>query len=89
MLKKKHITVWRVSKYAVFSGMHFPVFRLKTEKYGPLITLYLDTFHAVHNTAELQKHSYYHMKWKFKSTIGPLKLVQVQKYIKTAIKWIK
>ena len=40
-------TAWKVSKYGVISGPHFPVFRLNTGKYGPEITLYLDTFHAV------------------------------------------
>ena len=33
-------TVWKVSKYGVISGPYFPVF-------GPEITTYLDTFHAV------------------------------------------
>ena len=27
-------TTWKVSKYRVFSGRHFPVFRLNTEIYG-------------------------------------------------------
>ena len=41
-------------KYGVISGPHFPVFGLNTEryspntgKYGPEITPFLDTFHAV------------------------------------------
>ena len=29
------------------SGLYFPVFGLKTGKYGPEKTPYLDTFHAV------------------------------------------
>ena len=33
-------TVWKMSKYGVFSGTYFPVF-------GPEKTPYLDTFHAV------------------------------------------
>ena len=36
-----------MSKYGVISGPCFPVFGLNTEKYGPEITPYLDTFHAV------------------------------------------
>ena len=36
-----------MSKYGVISGPHFPVFGLNTGKYGPEITPYLDTFHAV------------------------------------------
>ena len=36
-----------MSKYGVISGPYFPVFRLNTGKYGPEITPYLDTFHAV------------------------------------------
>ena len=37
----------KVSKYGVISGPYFPVFGLNTGKYGPEITPYLDTFHAV------------------------------------------
>ena len=33
-----------MSKYGVFSGLHFPVFGLNTGKYGPEETPYLDTF---------------------------------------------
>ena len=40
-------TAWKVSKYGVISGPYFPVFGLNTGKYGPEITPYLDTFHAV------------------------------------------
>ena len=36
-----------MSKYGVISGSYFPVFSLNTGKYGPEITPYLDTFHAV------------------------------------------
>ena len=42
-----HITAWKVSKYGVISGLYFPVFSPNTGKYGPEITPYLDTFHAV------------------------------------------
>ena len=35
-----------MSKYGVISAPYFPVFGLNTEKYGPKITPYLDTFHA-------------------------------------------
>ena len=40
-------TAWKVSKYGVISVLYFSVFGLNTEKYGPEITPYLDTFHAV------------------------------------------
>ena len=44
-------TAWEVSKYGVISGPYFPVLGLNTDtyevKYGPEITPYLDTFHAV------------------------------------------
>ena len=40
-------TMWKVSKYRVFSGSHFPVFSQNTGKYGSEKTPYLDTFHAV------------------------------------------
>ena len=36
-----------MSKYRVISGPHFPEFSPNKGKYGPEITLYLDTFHAV------------------------------------------
>ena len=42
------ITAWKVSKYGVISGSYFPVFSPNTGKYGPEITPYLNTFHAVH-----------------------------------------
>ena len=40
-------TAWKVSKYGAISGLYFPVLVLKTGKYGPEITPYLDTFQAV------------------------------------------
>ena len=40
-------TAWKVSKYRVICGPYFPVFGLNAGKYGPEITPYLDTFHAV------------------------------------------
>ena len=51
-----YLTAGKVRKYGVISGPYFPAFRLNTEryvslriqwKYGPEITLYLDTFRAV------------------------------------------
>ena len=36
-----------MSKYGVISGPYFPVFSSNTGKYGPELTAYLDTFHAV------------------------------------------
>ena len=35
------------NKYGVISGEYFPVFSPNTVKYGPEITPYWDTFHAV------------------------------------------
>ena len=43
----------KVSKYGVFSGPYFPVFSPNTGKYGPEITPYLDTFHAVMNVWDI------------------------------------
>ena len=50
-------TAWKVSKYGVFPGPHFPLFELNTEiyskfnpntgKYGPEKTTYLNTSHTV------------------------------------------
>ena len=36
-----------MSKYGVIFGPYFPLFSPNTGKYGPEITLYLDTFHVV------------------------------------------
>ena len=41
------ITAWKVSKYGVISGPYFPLFWLNAGTYGPEITSYLNTFHAV------------------------------------------
>ena len=38
---------WKLPRYGVISGPHFPVFGLNTRKYAPKITPYLDTFYAV------------------------------------------
>ena len=43
----KVLLAWKVSKHRVISGPYFPVFGLNAGKYGPEITPYLDTFHAV------------------------------------------
>ena len=50
------ITVWKVSKYVVFSGPYFPVFGLNTGLYGQEKTPYLDTFHAAYHS---QRQWYY------------------------------
>ena len=36
-----------MSKHGAFCGPYFPVFGLKTGKYGPEQNPYLDTFHAL------------------------------------------
>ena len=41
-----------MSKYGVTSGPYFPVFGLNIGKYGPEITPYLDTFHAVKHASK-------------------------------------
>ena len=41
-----------MSKYGVISGLYIPVLSLNTGKYGPEITPYLDTFHAVMDISE-------------------------------------
>ena len=41
------LTAWKVPKYGVISGPHFPVFSRNTGKYGPETTTYLDIFHEV------------------------------------------
>ena len=45
--KEEVYIAWKVSKYRVFSGPHFPVFSPNTGKYGSEKTPYLDTFQAV------------------------------------------
>ena len=47
MMKIAFYTAWKVSKYGVICDPYFPVFGLNTGNYGPEITPYLDTFHAV------------------------------------------
>ena len=50
-----------MSKYGVISGPYFPVFGLNTGKHRPEITLYLDTFQAVHANQSLSVHPFYIM----------------------------
>ena len=38
---------WKISKYGVFSGPHFPISGLNTVKHGPEKSQYLGTFHTV------------------------------------------
>ena len=78
-IKVAWYTVWKLSKYDVFSGLYFTEFRLNTEiyfvltpnlgKYEPERTPYLETFYAVKITSN--------KKWVF-----PLKifLFKVNKY---------
>ena len=40
-------TAWIVPKYGVLSGAYFPAFGLKTGKYGPEKSPYLDTIRTV------------------------------------------
>ena len=40
--EQKYSAAWKVSKYGVLSGLHFP-----TGKYGPEKTAYLDIFHVI------------------------------------------
>ena len=44
-------TAWKLSKYGVFCGSYFPLFRLNTAKYGPEKTPYLDIFRAATEVA--------------------------------------
>ena len=41
-------TAWKVSRHGVISVPYFPEFSPNAGKYGPDITPYLDTFHAVY-----------------------------------------
>ena len=43
-----------MSKYGVFLGPLFPVFRMNTGKYGPEKTPYLDTFYAMNESIKDQ-----------------------------------
>ena len=40
-------TVWKVSKYGIFSGSYFPEYGKYGPKYGPEKTPYLDNFDTV------------------------------------------
>ena len=46
MFEVKH-SLDTLSKHGIISGPYFPVFGQNTGKYGPEITWYLDTYHAV------------------------------------------
>ena len=48
-------TEWKVFKYGVSSGPYFPVFSPNMGKYGPEKTPYLDTFHEVQTTIDVNK----------------------------------
>ena len=50
----KIFTAWKVSQQVVISGLYFPVFGLNMGKYGPEVTPYLDTFHAMFFYLDLQ-----------------------------------
>ena len=51
---KFSFTAWKVSKYRVFSVPYFPRFGLKfLGKYGPEITPYLDIFHVMFLTGDI------------------------------------
>ena len=50
-LNKKHNHCVKSVQMRSFSGPYFPVFSANTEKYGPEKTPYLDTFHAVNQSA--------------------------------------
>ena len=65
--KYRHRFAWKVSKYGVISGLYFPVFSSNTGKYGPEITPYLDTFHAVRCLIRSLIRFNYFMKSKCKS----------------------
>ena len=47
IIKSNVNTAWKLSKDRVISGRYFPVFSTNAGKYGPKLTLYLDTFPAV------------------------------------------
>ena len=47
--------VFWLQQYGVISGPSFPLLELNTGKYGPEITPYLDTFHAVNFLLKLVK----------------------------------
>ena len=58
-----------MSKYGVFSGPYFPVFRLNTGKHGPGKIPYLDTFHAMLMVMKYYKTFFFWMSkvWKFQN----------------------
>ena len=51
----KSFSVWKVSKYRVFSRPYFPVTSLNTGNNGPVKAPYLDTFNAVFLKAAVMK----------------------------------
>ena len=78
-------TVWKVSKYGDFSGPYFPLFGLKTRKYGPEKTPYLDTFHTVAVKTSIQnpaKHFFFYnnVYTKLKTNVKKHKTVPRRQY---------
>ena len=55
-------TAWKLSKYGVISGPYFSVFSPNAGKYGPEVTPYLDTFHAVYSISVI-------CRWKLKTLL--------------------
>ena len=66
-----------MSKCVVISGGYFPVFGLNTGKYGPEMTTYLDTFHAVDVTETCESDCHKLITAFMKSHISRLKLQNV------------
>ena len=51
-----YFTAWKVFKYGVISGPY--LVNLCTGKYGPEITPYMDTFHAVFKSKKIEENSF-------------------------------
>ena len=67
-------TAWKVSKYGVVSGMHFPVFSPNTGKYGPEITPNLDTFYIVVQYITILGHKSVKRSCRIQATAFPINL---------------
>ena len=64
-------TARKVSKYGVIFGSYFSVFGLNTGKYGPELTPYFDTFHALCSLWQLFFFPYIPYTSSMDKMIGP------------------
>ena len=61
-----------MSKYGVISGPYFPEFSPNTGKYGPEITQYLGTFHAVSHKKTITLHASFFSEYQHENIVSSM-----------------